>query len=73
MFLMISFRDAEEILCEKELGCFLIRLSNKAIGYILSYKWVRLKSDQPVAEQTYSETDLAWWVWACRIFCWSLS
>ena len=31
-------RDAEEILREKELGCFLIRLSDKAIGYILSYK-----------------------------------
>lgn len=34
------FRDAEKILREKELGCFLIRLSNKSIGYILSYKWV---------------------------------
>ena len=33
-------RDAEEMLREKELGCFLIRLSDKAIGYILSYKWV---------------------------------
>lgn len=32
------YRDAEEILKEKELGCFLIRLSDKAIGYILSYK-----------------------------------
>ncbi|KAM9376476.1 uncharacterized protein KZ484_009058 isoform 1-T2 [Pholidichthys leucotaenia] len=34
----ISRKDAEEILREKELGCFLIRLSNKAIGYILSYR-----------------------------------
>ncbi|XP_072241991.1 uncharacterized protein [Leuresthes tenuis] len=34
----ITRRDAEEILREKELGCFLIRLSDKAIGYILSYK-----------------------------------
>ncbi|XP_070764228.1 SH2 domain-containing protein 7-like [Enoplosus armatus] len=34
----ISRKDAEEILREKELGCFLIRLSDKAIGYILSYK-----------------------------------
>ncbi|XP_041853343.1 SH2 domain-containing protein 7-like isoform X2 [Melanotaenia boesemani] len=33
-----SDRDAEEILREKELGCFLVRLSDKAIGYILSYK-----------------------------------
>ena len=32
------YRDAEEILREKELGCFLIRLSDKAIAYILSYK-----------------------------------
>ncbi|XP_056243568.1 SH2 domain-containing protein 7-like [Seriola aureovittata] len=34
----ITRKDAEEILREKELGCFLIRLSDKAIGYILSYK-----------------------------------
>ncbi|XP_044212750.1 LOW QUALITY PROTEIN: SH2 domain-containing protein 7-like [Thunnus albacares] len=34
----ISRKDAEEILREKELGCFLIRLSDKAIGYILSYR-----------------------------------
>uniref|UniRef100_A0A3Q4AHX6 SH2 domain-containing protein n=1 Tax=Mola mola TaxID=94237 RepID=A0A3Q4AHX6_MOLML len=34
----ITRKDAEEILVEKELGCFLIRLSDKAIGYILSYK-----------------------------------
>ncbi|XP_029354682.1 SH2 domain-containing protein 7 [Echeneis naucrates] len=31
-------KDAEEILRDKSLGCFLIRLSDKAIGYILSYK-----------------------------------
>ncbi|XP_015252771.1 PREDICTED: SH2 domain-containing protein 7-like isoform X1 [Cyprinodon variegatus] len=34
----ISRRDAEDMLREKEFGCFLIRLSDKAIGYILSYK-----------------------------------
>ncbi|XP_026220520.1 SH2 domain-containing protein 7-like [Anabas testudineus] len=34
----ITRKDAEEILKEKEVGCFLIRLSDKAIGYILSYK-----------------------------------
>ncbi|KAG7245361.1 hypothetical protein INR49_010811 [Caranx melampygus] len=34
----INRKDAEEILREKELGCFMIRLSEKAIGYILSYK-----------------------------------
>ncbi|XP_031603239.2 SH2 domain-containing protein 7 [Oreochromis aureus] len=34
----ITRRDAEEILKERELGCFLIRLSEKAIGYILSYR-----------------------------------
>ncbi|KAI3371296.1 hypothetical protein L3Q82_023913, partial [Scortum barcoo] len=34
----ITRKDAEEILREKELGCFLIRLSDKAIGYILSYR-----------------------------------
>ncbi|KAK5867368.1 hypothetical protein PBY51_011868 [Eleginops maclovinus] len=34
----ITRKEAEEILREKELGCFLIRLSKKAIGYILSYK-----------------------------------
>uniref|UniRef100_A0A3B5KG90 SH2 domain-containing protein n=1 Tax=Takifugu rubripes TaxID=31033 RepID=A0A3B5KG90_TAKRU len=36
----ITRKDAEEILREKELGCFLIRLSDKAIAYILSYKTV---------------------------------
>ncbi|XP_042352254.1 SH2 domain-containing protein 7-like isoform X2 [Plectropomus leopardus] len=34
----VTRKDAEEIFREKELGCFLIRLSDKAIGYILSYK-----------------------------------
>ncbi|XP_026167327.1 SH2 domain-containing protein 7 [Mastacembelus armatus] len=34
----ISRKNAEEILREKQLGCFLIRLSDKAIGYILSYR-----------------------------------
>ncbi|KAK5620149.1 hypothetical protein CRENBAI_001526 [Crenichthys baileyi] len=34
----ISRKNAEDMLREKELGCFLIRLSDKAIGYILSYK-----------------------------------
>ncbi|KAI9529756.1 hypothetical protein NQZ68_007995 [Dissostichus eleginoides] len=33
----ITRKEAEEILGEKELGSFLIRLSKKAIGYILSY------------------------------------
>ncbi|XP_041846160.1 SH2 domain-containing protein 7 [Melanotaenia boesemani] len=31
-------KDAEDLLRDKALGCFLIRLSDKAIGYILSYK-----------------------------------
>ncbi|XP_078023997.1 uncharacterized protein LOC117262805 [Epinephelus lanceolatus] len=34
----ITRKDAEEMLREKEQGCFLIRLSDKAIGYILTYK-----------------------------------
>ncbi|XP_017341211.1 SH2 domain-containing protein 7 isoform X2 [Ictalurus punctatus] len=34
----ISRKDAEDHLRDKELGCFLIRLSDKAIGYILSYR-----------------------------------
>ncbi|XP_041652370.1 SH2 domain-containing protein 7-like [Cheilinus undulatus] len=34
----ITRKDAEEILRERELGCFLIRLSEKTIGYVLSYK-----------------------------------
>ncbi|XP_061578606.1 SH2 domain-containing protein 7-like [Cololabis saira] len=34
----ITRKVAEDILREKDLGCFLIRLSDKAIGYILSYK-----------------------------------
>ncbi|KAK2853649.1 hypothetical protein Q5P01_006310 [Channa striata] len=31
-------KDAEDLLRDKALGCFLIRLSDKAVGYILSYK-----------------------------------
>ncbi|XP_047436379.1 SH2 domain-containing protein 7 [Mugil cephalus] len=31
-------KDAEDLLRDKPLGCFLIRLSDKTIGYILSYK-----------------------------------
>ncbi|KAM4596300.1 uncharacterized protein sh2d7 [Fundulus diaphanus] len=31
-------KEAEDALRDKALGCFLIRLSDKAIGYILSYK-----------------------------------
>ncbi|TKS70488.1 SH2 domain-containing protein 7 [Collichthys lucidus] len=31
-------KDTEDLLRDKTLGCFLIRLSDKAIGYILSYK-----------------------------------
>lgn len=34
----ISRRDAEEKLKDKQLGCFLVRLSDKALGYILSYR-----------------------------------
>ncbi|KAG7473382.1 hypothetical protein MATL_G00095290 [Megalops atlanticus] len=34
----ITRRDAEAQLWDKPLGCFLIRLSEKAIGYILSYR-----------------------------------
>ncbi|XP_051569146.1 uncharacterized protein sh2d7 [Myxocyprinus asiaticus] len=34
----ISRQEAEDKLRDKSVGCFLIRLSEKAIGYILSYK-----------------------------------
>ncbi|KAM9814410.1 uncharacterized protein ACBT44_009630 [Syngnathus typhle] len=34
----IGREDAEEILKKKEEGCFLIRISDKAIGYVLSYR-----------------------------------
>ncbi|XP_048825677.1 SH2 domain-containing protein 7 [Brienomyrus brachyistius] len=34
----IARKDAEDRLRDKHLGCFLIRLSDKAVGYILSYK-----------------------------------
>ncbi|XP_072484690.1 SH2 domain-containing protein 7 [Notamacropus eugenii] len=33
-----STRQAEELLRDKPIGCFLIRLSDKAMGYILSYR-----------------------------------
>ncbi|MBN3270916.1 SH2D7 protein, partial [Polyodon spathula] len=35
---IITRKDAEDQLKDKQLGCFLIRLSDRAIGYILSYK-----------------------------------
>ncbi|CAJ1050118.1 SH2 domain-containing protein 7 [Xyrichtys novacula] len=31
-------KDAEDLLRDKDLGCFLVRLSDKTIGYILSYR-----------------------------------
>ncbi|XP_027696378.1 SH2 domain-containing protein 7 [Vombatus ursinus] len=34
----ITRKQAEELLTDKPVGCFLIRLSNKAMGYILSYR-----------------------------------
>ncbi|XP_056317495.1 hematopoietic SH2 domain-containing protein [Danio aesculapii] len=34
----ISRQEAEDQLRDRDVGCFLIRLSEKAIGYILSYK-----------------------------------
>ncbi|CAB1443723.1 unnamed protein product, partial [Pleuronectes platessa] len=30
--------EAEDLLREKPLGCFLVRLSEKAVGYLLSYR-----------------------------------
>lgn len=36
--LPLSARDTEDLLRDKDLGSFLIRLSDKAIGFILSYK-----------------------------------
>ncbi|KAM9764587.1 uncharacterized protein sh2d7 [Menidia menidia] len=35
---LASRREAEDLLADKTLGSFLIRLSDKAIGYILSYR-----------------------------------
>ncbi|XP_029431600.1 SH2 domain-containing protein 7 [Rhinatrema bivittatum] len=35
---LITRKDAEELLKDKGQGCFLFRLSDKAIGYILSYR-----------------------------------
>ncbi|KAJ8333647.1 hypothetical protein SKAU_G00409660 [Synaphobranchus kaupii] len=34
----ISRKDAEDLMKDKPVGCFLIRLSDKAVGYILSYR-----------------------------------
>ncbi|XP_061102951.1 SH2 domain-containing protein 7-like [Conger conger] len=34
----ISRKEAEDLVKDKPVGCFLIRLSDKAIGYILSYR-----------------------------------
>nr|XP_020831668.1 SH2 domain-containing protein 7-like [Phascolarctos cinereus] len=34
----ITRKQAEELLTDRPVGCFLIRLSDKAMGYILSYR-----------------------------------
>ncbi|XP_067390790.1 SH2 domain-containing protein 7 [Emydura macquarii macquarii] len=34
----ITRKQSEELLKDKDIGCFLIRLSDRAIGYILSYR-----------------------------------
>ncbi|XP_025064165.1 SH2 domain-containing protein 7 [Alligator sinensis] len=34
----ITRKQTEDLLTDKDLGCFLIRLSDKAVGYILSYR-----------------------------------
>lgn len=51
-------RDAEDLLRDKALGCFLIRLSDKTIGYILSYKWGRSRpsSMAPAASLCLSDS-----------------
>ncbi|CAF90787.1 unnamed protein product [Tetraodon nigroviridis] len=36
--LAVTIRDTDDLLKDKSLGCFLLRLSDKTIGYILSYK-----------------------------------
>ena len=41
-YLPLSLRDAEDLLRDQTMGCFLIRLSEKIRGYILSYKYVLL-------------------------------
>ncbi|KAJ7417754.1 myosin-IIIb [Willisornis vidua] len=35
---MISRREAENLLCDKPLGCFLVRISQSRPGYILTYR-----------------------------------
>lgn len=40
--------DAEDILQHEVQGCFLVRLSERVVGYILSYKWVLGYSKQAV-------------------------
>ncbi|KAK7891527.1 hypothetical protein WMY93_023490 [Mugilogobius chulae] len=42
-----SRKDAEDILMTKDVGCFLVRLSDKALGYILSYRQVPSFCDKP--------------------------
>uniref|UniRef100_H2ZTU0 SH2 domain-containing protein n=1 Tax=Latimeria chalumnae TaxID=7897 RepID=H2ZTU0_LATCH len=39
----ISRKEAEDLLKDKAFGCFLVRLSDKALGYILSYRHFRGK------------------------------
>lgn len=44
MCLSLSTRDTEDLLRDKDLGSFLIRLSDKTIGFILSYKYAIVHS-----------------------------
>ena len=40
MFSVNYFREAERLLSDKPIGCFLIRISETKFGYSLSYRFV---------------------------------
>lgn len=59
--LPLSTRDTEDLLRDKDLGSFLIRLSDKAFGFILSYKWGIVQSCHCWAFVAFSRLTL--WIW----------
>uniref|UniRef100_A0A8C5F4K1 SH2 domain-containing protein n=1 Tax=Gadus morhua TaxID=8049 RepID=A0A8C5F4K1_GADMO len=48
-------KDAEDLLRDKTMGCFLIHLSDKILGFILSYKHVLLKQLSFLPTTPYGE------------------
>uniref|UniRef100_A0A8C3U980 SH2 domain-containing protein n=1 Tax=Catharus ustulatus TaxID=91951 RepID=A0A8C3U980_CATUS len=52
----ISRREAEELLQDQPLGCFLVRFSESTVGFVLSYRSRSLPPGAGIAAATLSWT-----------------